>query len=71
MKEEIRGVYNNTTMRNDLIQCYNELREGKIGLREANALANVSGKILKSAALQHDYNIAVGNKEGKIDFFEN
>jgi hypothetical protein len=70
MKEEIKGVYNNTTMRNDLIRCYNELRNGTIGLREANALANVSGKILKSASLQHDYNIAVGNKEGKIDFFE-
>jgi len=32
-----------------------KLRSGKIGIREANATANIAGKILKAADLQIQY----------------
>ena len=63
-------VNNNTTLRADLQDCYNQLRSGKIGLREAKEIANMAGKIVSSAKAQLDYNITVGKPDKEIDFFE-
>ena len=63
-------VNNNTTLRADLQDCYNQLRSGKIGLREAKEIANMAGKIVASAKAQLDYNITVGKPDKEIDFFE-
>ena len=63
-------ISNNTTLRRDLQDCYNQLRTGKIGLREAKEIANLAGKIVSSAKAQLDYNITVGKADKEIDFFE-
>jgi len=60
---------NNTTLREDLIAVYNELRSGDIGISEAKELANVSGKVLSSAKSQLEYQKYAGKKEA-IKFFE-
>ncbi|MCK5600301.1 hypothetical protein KAR91_00350 [Candidatus Pacearchaeota archaeon] len=44
-------------LRNDLIDVYEQLRNGKIGLREAKERANLAGKVLSSAKLQMEYNV--------------
>ncbi len=63
-------ITNNTTLRHDLQDCYNQLREGKIGLREAKEYANLAGKMISSAKAQLDYNTVVGKPDREIDFFE-
>jgi hypothetical protein len=56
-------------LRNEMIQTYENLKTGKMGLREAKEHANVCGKILSSAKLELEYNcyIKSGNK---IPFLE-
>ena len=66
-REEVR---NNTTLRHDLQDCYNQLRRGEIGKREADTYANLAGKMVSSAKAQLDYNVTVGSPDRKIDFFE-
>jgi hypothetical protein len=56
-------------LRNDLINIYSALREGKLELKEAKEFANVSGKIMNSAKLQLDYNIHT-KSQGKIKFLD-
>jgi len=63
-------ISNNTALRHDLQDCYQQLRTGKIGLREAKEIANLAGKIVTSAKAQLDYNITVGKPDKEIDFFE-
>ena len=63
-------VCNNTTLRHDLQDCYNQLRRGEIGKREADTYANLAGKMISSAKSQLDYNVTVGTPDRKIDFFE-
>ena len=63
-------VSNNTSLRHDLQDCYNQLRRGEIGLREAKEIANMAGKLVASAKAQLDYNQIVGTPDRKIDFFE-
>ena len=63
-------ISNNTTLRHDLQDCYNQLREGKIGLREAKEYANLAGKLINSAKAQLDYNVTIGKPDKAIDFFE-
>lgn len=62
-------VQNNTSLRKDLTEVYNKLRSNEIGIEEAKQVANVAGKVLKSATAQLEYNRYVGNKR-EIDFFE-
>jgi hypothetical protein len=57
-------------LRDDLVNIYKELREGKIGLSEAKELSNVSGKIVSTAKTQMEYNKMTGNNNGKIAFLE-
>jgi hypothetical protein len=59
---------NVTELRDDLIQVYNDLREGKIGIQEAKERANVSGKIISSAKTQMEYNKMTGNNKSEIAF---
>lgn len=66
---ETINVATNKDLRNDLMQVYNDLRNGAINKGTAKEIANVAGKILSSAKSQLDYNKWVKN-EGKIDFFE-
>ncbi len=68
-KTTIMNVRNNTDLRNDLIEVYNNLRDGKIGQSKAKEMANVAGKIIASAKSQLEYN--KWSKSGKtIDFYE-
>ena len=56
-------------LRNDLIEVYEKLRSGKIGVDEAKQAANVSGKIMSTAKSQMEYNKMTGRKD-VIDFME-
>lgn len=71
MKNEVKNVtvVTNNDLRTDLVNVYNELRNGTINKGTAKEIANVAGKILSSAKTQLDYNKWVKN-ESKIDFFE-
>lgn len=71
MENEVKNVtvVTNNDLRTDLVNVYNELRNGTINKGTAKEIANVAGKILSSAKTQLDYNKWVKN-ESKIDFFE-
>ena len=62
-------VNNNTDLRRDLTEVYNKLRSHEIGIEEAKQVANVAGKVIKSATAQLEYNKYVGSKKA-IDFFD-
>jgi hypothetical protein len=53
---KMRKIENVTDLRDDLLNVYDALRAGKIGLREAKERNNAAGKILSSAKLQLEYN---------------
>jgi hypothetical protein len=56
-------------LRDELILTYENLKAGKMGIREAKEYANVCGKIMSSAKLELMYNVYV--KSGnKIPFLE-
>lgn len=63
-------VNNNTSLRNDMLDVYNQLREGNIGLRQAREVANMAGKVISSAKAQLEYNQVVGKPDATIPFFE-
>lgn len=63
-------INNNRTLRADLLECYNQLRLGKIGIKEAREIANIAGKAVSSAKAQLDYNAMIGAGQRTIDFFE-
>lgn len=70
MEQQVKiSVVTNNELRADLMNVYNELRNGEINKGTAKEIANVAGKILSSAKTQLDYNKWVKN-ESKIDFFE-
>ena len=55
------------TLRDDLLETFDKLHDGKIGLGQAKELANVAGKVLSSAKLQLEYN-KYSQSKSKIDF---
>lgn len=57
-------------LRQDLLENYDKLRLGEIGLREAKERANTAGKILNSAKLELEYNVYIKSKT-RIPFLEN
>jgi len=57
------------TMRDDLIDTFNKLKSGEIGLSEAKELANVAGKVFSSAKLQLEYNRYAQSKK-TIEFLD-
>ena len=56
-------------LRNDLIDSYEQLKDGKMSLRDAKERANLAGKIMGSAKLQLEYNTYAKRQE-KISFLE-
>lgn len=52
-KNEIKNIQD---LRNSLLDVYDKIRNGKIGIREAKENANVAGKIISTAKLQLEYN---------------
>jgi hypothetical protein len=56
MSEKKNEINNVKELRDDLRELYKELRQKKIGLREAKELNNTAGKIMNSAKLQMEYN---------------
>jgi len=44
------------TLRDDLLDTFDKLKAGDIGIAEAKELANVAGKVFSSAKLQLEYN---------------
>ena len=43
-------------LRNDLLEVYQDLKTGKLGINEAKQSANIAGKILATAKVQMEYN---------------
>lgn len=56
-------------LRNDLMEVYDCLREGKLGIAEAKQAANVAGKIISTAKVQIEYNKMIQSKN-RIPFLE-
>jgi len=56
-------------MRDDLIDTFDKLKSGEIGLSEAKELANVAGKVFSSAKLQLEYNRYAQSKK-TIEFLD-
>jgi hypothetical protein len=53
---------NITEIRDDMIKVYQALRNGSMKKTEADALANVAGKMIASAKLQLEYSAMRGEK---------
>jgi hypothetical protein len=53
---------NITEIRDDMILVYQSLRNGTMKKTEADALANVAGKMIASAKLQLEYSAMRGEK---------
>ena len=62
-------MQNVKTLRDELINTFEQLKRGEIGISEAKQLANVSGKIFYSAKLQLEYNQFAQSKN-RIVFLE-
>ena len=60
---------NVTELRNDLIEVYEQTKEGSFDRKVGQELANIAGKIIKSAALELLYNQFMGDNK-KIPFLE-
>lgn len=56
-------------LRDHLLEMYQKLRDGKIGIKEAKEQANIAGKIISSAKVQMEYNIYIQSKK-KIKFLD-
>lgn len=56
-------------LREELIDLFDLLKEGKIKTRDAKEIINCSGKIILSAKTELDYNKYIGKKV-QIDFLE-
>jgi predicted nucleic acid-binding Zn-ribbon protein len=66
---EKTAIKNVKDLRDELIDVYNQLRDGELGIREVKERANMAGKIIASAKIQLEYNIYT--KSGsKIEFLE-
>lgn len=66
MEKQIKNV---NDLREDLIEMYNNLKEGNIGLRDAKERNNTAGKIMSTAKLQMEYN-AYTKSDARIPFLE-
>jgi hypothetical protein len=64
--EKIKNIID---LRNSLLDVYDKIRSGKIGIREAKENANVAGKIISTAKLQLEYN-AYMKTQSPIEFLE-
>lgn len=62
-------VTNVVELRESLLEVYDKLRDGEMGIREAKEQANVAGKIIQSAKLQVEYN-AYMKTQSRIAFLD-
>jgi len=60
---------NITELRRELAVVFTRLQEGGVEIKEADALANVAGKIISSTKVQVEYYVARGDKT-RIQFLE-
>ena len=65
----MKKVTNIRDLRDTLIDVYDNIRGGKMGIREAREHANVAGKIISSAKIQLEYN-AYMKTQSKIGFLD-
>lgn len=61
---------NVTELRNDLMEVYAQTKENAVDNQTAGILANIAGKIIKSAAVELSYNQFKKYAQKKIDFLE-
>jgi hypothetical protein len=61
---------NVTELRDDLIEVYKETKSGKTDKHTAVVLANIAGKIIKSAAVQLNYAEFIGDHKKRIKFLD-
>ncbi len=61
---------NVTDLRNDLMDVYEKTKKGEIDISTASELANNAGKIIKSAALELEYNRFTKQADKLIPFLE-
>lgn len=66
MKTKVTNIQD---LRDSLLEVYDKIRNGKIGIREAKENANVAGKIISTAKLQLEYN-AYMKTQSPIQFLE-
>jgi hypothetical protein len=59
-----------TELRDNLIEVYKETKSGETDNQTAGVLANIAGKIIKSAALELSYNQFKKYSNRKIKFLE-
>jgi hypothetical protein len=64
-----KKIVNIQDLRDSLLEVYDKIRTGKIGIREAKENANVAGKIISTAKLQLEYN-AYMKTQSRISFLE-
>ena len=56
-------------LRNDLLEVYEGLKSGKLGINEVKQSANIAGKIMATAKDQMEYNKMVQSKN-RIKFLD-
>jgi hypothetical protein len=61
---------NVTELRNDLMDVYKQTKENTTDNQTAGILANIAGKIIKSAAVELSYNQFKKYTQKKIEFLE-
>lgn len=66
MRNKIKNIGD---LRDDLIEVYGSLRDGKIGLKEAKQNALLANTIVSTAKVQMDYH-AFTKSDAKIPFLE-
>jgi len=59
-----------TALRNDLLDVYKKTKATEIDLDVTKELANIAGKIIKSAAIELAYNQFTKQPDKKIAFLE-
>lgn len=60
---------NNEKLRNEIIDTFSQLKEGKIGMNEAKELSRLASTAISSAKTQIEYNKYIDSK-ARISFFE-
>jgi hypothetical protein len=61
---------NVTDLRNDLLDVYEQAKAGLIDVKVMSELSNTAGKIIKTAAIELDYNRFTKQADKKIPFLQ-
>ena len=60
---------NTTDLRNELVSVFEDLKAGRIDVKQAKAFTAVSNSMLKAVSTEADYNKFLGKKT-EIDFLK-